>query len=59
MKNKMKINIQKYYKVVLADLKTNHRKCEDHCLGCYSCQVYRMIQDLQCYYELMIWKKKK
>lgn len=55
----MNIDIEKYYKVVLADLKSSHQKCEDYCLGCYSCQVGRMIEDLQCYYELMIWKVKK
>ena len=55
----MKIDIEKYYKIVLVDLKAEHQKCEDYCLGCYSCQVFRMIQDLQCYYELMIFKSKK
>ena len=55
----MKISIKQAYKVVLADLKVNQKWCKDYSMGCYTCAVSRMIEDLECYVDLMFWKDKK
>ena len=53
----MKIDIKKAYKQVLADLKANQRWCKDYSMGCYSCSVGRMIEDLESYVDLMFFKE--
>ena len=55
---KMKISIKQAYKVVLVDLKANQKWCKDYSMGCYTCAVGRMIEDLECYTDLMFRKDK-
>lgn len=47
----MKIDIKKYYKVVLVDLKAEYKPCKDYSMGCYNCANGRLIEDLETYYD--------
>jgi hypothetical protein len=55
----MKIDIKKYYKVVIVDMKAEHEPCKDYSMGCPNCCITRLIEDLETYYEIQFDRKLK
>ena len=45
--------IKEHYRAVLKNLKKGAgKKCKEYCIGCYQCDVWRLIDNLQSFYDM-------
>lgn len=46
------MKLKEAYEIVIKDLK-KHTKCKEYCFGCYGCNVKRLYEEVEGFYDMI------